>query len=99
VTAADAPVASSLSGYVVIYVILPLVVAAITGVWAGHRKWARIVNDRLNTQDTALAVMVQEIRPKGEKSLRELVTDNLTQSAVTAQRLTDHLVSTHRLGR
>lgn len=72
------PAFYSLAGQFIDYVIFPLIVIGFLGFVA----WARTMNRRQNTTDTALAVVLKEVDGgEGTPSLRELVTQTRIDQA------------------
>lgn len=63
---------STIAGYVVVYVLPSLIVAAVLGFAAFLGRIGR----RLDDQDKALAVLLHEVTPQGQPSLRELLNHN-----------------------
>jgi len=74
---ADQQLPATLAGDLIVYVIFPLIVIAIVGAIS----WARGLNRRLNTQDKALALLVQQVMPEGQPSLRDVVTQHSSELA------------------
>lgn len=67
----DPPVATSLAGILVIYVLCPLVVAAIIGGIAA----VTALRSRVSLHGAALAELLKEVNPPTKPSLRELLGD------------------------
>lgn len=63
------PAAAVAVGNVLLFVVCPLIVIAV----AGMVGWAIMVNKRLSTQDTALALIIQQVSPPGQMTLRDMV--------------------------
>lgn len=62
-------VAQTVAGDVIVYVVCPLLVALAIGAVA----LMFALNRRLNTQDRALAILVHEVSPEGQPSLKTIV--------------------------
>lgn len=69
--------AATIAGDLIVYVICPLLVLGILG-FVG---WSIRVNRRLNTQDAALGLIVQQVLPEGQPSLRDIVNHHAVELA------------------
>lgn len=77
-------------GEVLTYVIAPLLVAILAALIFGIFRWARHVEKRLNLQDKALAVLVQQVAPPGQPSLADLLSTTRIQVATLQGQLAQH---------
>lgn len=66
---AETHLATTLAGDAVVFVICPLLVILIVGLV----RWGGKISNTLETQDRALAGLLQDVRPAGEPTLRSLV--------------------------
>lgn len=83
-TQATTPLAASIAGDLIVYLVCPLLVLAIAGVVA----WSIRINRRLNTQDSALALIVAQVLPQGQPSLRDIVNTHAVDLARIQGQLT-----------
>ena len=63
------PIAESLAGYLIVYVIFPVTVLGVITVCTA----LFVFNRRLNAQDKALAVLLRDVTPPDDLSLRQLI--------------------------
>jgi hypothetical protein len=56
----------------------------------GGVGWVRKVNKVLDTQDKALAIMVDAVQPLGQKSLKDVVAEHETRLSVLEERTREH---------
>jgi hypothetical protein len=91
--ASIAPVSSTIAGTLIVYVMCPLMVIFIVAAVTAYVRWVRgvnarfgDVNERMATQDDALATLVNEVRPPGQPSLKDLMVKLTTSVAVLKDR-------------
>lgn len=76
------PVANTLAGDLIVYVIFPLVVVFIIGAIS----WVRMVTKRLTIQDQSLAMLIAQVMPPNQPSLKDLVNQINSTIAVLKDR-------------
>jgi hypothetical protein len=74
--------ATTISGDLVVFVVCPLLVLFI----AGCCTYVVKMSARLTTQDRALAVILQQVTPEGQPTLRDLVNQHTVQLAILTHR-------------
>jgi hypothetical protein len=89
-----APIAESLAGYLIVYVVFPLTVLGVIG---GARAMFSF-HKRLNDHTTALAILVRDVNPPDDLSLRQLIRavehkadENGRATAAAASDLSTHI--------
>lgn len=68
-TAESTPLYKTIAGGLLVYIICPLLVIGAVGIVT----WAIKVNRRLTTQDQALALIISQVSPPGQPTLRDMV--------------------------
>lgn len=64
--------------------------AVLVATLLGGVGWVRKVNRVLDTQDKALAILVDAVQPLGQKPLKDIVADHETRISVLEERTRDH---------